>query len=52
MVVGVQRFEAWLLFGPLAYRARELVVFSIEDGICDDQRTSVSDDRTSPPGRT
>jgi hypothetical protein len=31
------------LFGPSAYRTQELVVFSIGDGIWDDQRASVSE---------
>ena len=43
MIVGVQRFVAWLLFGRSAYRTQELVVFSIENRILDDQWTSVSD---------
>ena len=43
MIVGVQRFVAWLLFGRSAFRTLELVVFSIEDRILDDQWRSVSD---------
>jgi hypothetical protein len=42
-VVGVQRLVASRLFGPSAYPTQELVVFSIEDWIWDDQTMSVSD---------
>jgi hypothetical protein len=42
MVFGVQGFAAWYWFGPSAYLAQELVLFSIDDGIWNNQRATVS----------
>ena len=42
MVFGVQGFAAWYWFGPSAYLAQELVLFSIDDGIWNNQRVTVS----------
>ena len=42
MVFGVQGFAAWYWFGPSAYLAQELVLFSIDDRIWSDQREAPS----------